>query len=82
MIPFNDLNTDFSFFEPTGSIHNSLAASRVEHALSEVASSTGSFIPKTGSQQLWMIQAHIWLAIGKSLILPFTILFLKFACKM
>ncbi|XP_063958152.1 tetratricopeptide repeat protein 7B-like isoform X2 [Lytechinus pictus] len=49
----------------SGSIHNSLAASRVEHALSEVASSTGSFIPKTGSQQLWMIQAHIWLAIAE-----------------
>eukprot|EP00057_Strongylocentrotus_purpuratus_P022563 XP_011677037.1 PREDICTED: tetratricopeptide repeat protein 7B isoform X4 [Strongylocentrotus purpuratus] len=49
----------------SGSIHNSLAASRVEHALSEVASSSGSFIPKTGSQQLWMIQAHIWLAIAE-----------------
>ncbi|XP_071507398.1 tetratricopeptide repeat protein 7B-like [Diadema antillarum] len=47
------------------SIHNSLAASRVEHALSEVASSTGSFIPKTGSQHLWMVQAHIWLAIAE-----------------
>ncbi|XP_022104824.1 tetratricopeptide repeat protein 7B-like isoform X2 [Acanthaster planci] len=48
------------------SIHNSIAASRVEHALSEVASSEGSSIPKQGrSQQIWMMQAHIWLAIAE-----------------
>ncbi|XP_038072216.1 tetratricopeptide repeat protein 7B-like isoform X2 [Patiria miniata] len=50
----------------SGSIHNSIAASRVEHALSEVASSEGSSIPKQGrSQQIWMMQAHIWLAIAE-----------------
>ncbi|XP_030854877.1 tetratricopeptide repeat protein 7B isoform X3 [Strongylocentrotus purpuratus] len=62
---YSDRDSDARSERGKSSIHNSLAASRVEHALSEVASSSGSFIPKTGSQQLWMIQAHIWLAIAE-----------------
>ncbi|XP_033096529.1 tetratricopeptide repeat protein 7B-like isoform X2 [Anneissia japonica] len=49
----------------SGSIHNSLAASRVEQALSEVASSMGSYIPKPGSQQVWYTQAQIWLSTAE-----------------
>ncbi|XP_033637024.1 tetratricopeptide repeat protein 7B-like isoform X1 [Asterias rubens] len=50
----------------SGSIHNSIAASRVEHALSEIASSEGSSIPKHGrSQQIWMMQAQIWMEIAE-----------------
>ncbi|XP_071962317.1 tetratricopeptide repeat protein 7B-like isoform X2 [Antedon mediterranea] len=41
------------------------AASRVEQALSEVASSMGSYIPKPGSQQVWYTQAQIWLSTAE-----------------
>ncbi|XP_069493552.1 tetratricopeptide repeat protein 7B isoform X1 [Ambystoma mexicanum] len=52
---------DFSDPE-TGSIHaTSIAASRVEQALSEVASSLQSSTPKQGPQHPWMTLAQIWL---------------------
>ncbi|KAG7262342.1 hypothetical protein CRUP_034324 [Coryphaenoides rupestris] len=46
----------------TGSIHaTSIAASRVEQALSEVASSLQSSAPKQGPLHPWMTLAQIWL---------------------
>lgn len=48
----------------TGSLHaQSLAASRVEQALSEVASSISSFTPKPGPQRAWLLQLQIWLLL-------------------
>lgn len=44
----------------TGSVHNSVAASKVEQALSEVASSS-SYLIKSGSPQINRIQGQIWL---------------------
>ncbi|XP_041070453.1 tetratricopeptide repeat protein 7B isoform X2 [Carcharodon carcharias] len=60
-----NLNTislpDFSDPE-TGSVHaTSIAASRVEQALSEVASSLQSSMPKQGPMHPWMTLAQIWL---------------------
>ncbi|XP_067681303.1 tetratricopeptide repeat protein 7B-like [Haliotis asinina] len=51
----------------SGSIRaESVAASRVERALSEVASSmNSSFQPRPGSQQSWMLQAQIWLHLAE-----------------
>uniref|UniRef100_A0A452REN5 Tetratricopeptide repeat domain 7B n=1 Tax=Ursus americanus TaxID=9643 RepID=A0A452REN5_URSAM len=47
---------------PTGSVHaTSVAASRVEQALSEVASSLQSSAPKQGPLHPWMTLAQIWL---------------------
>ncbi|XP_027408529.1 tetratricopeptide repeat protein 7B isoform X3 [Bos indicus x Bos taurus] len=55
---------DFSDPE-TGSIHaTSVAASRVEQALSEVASSLQSSAPKQGPLHPWMTLAQIWLHAG------------------
>ncbi|XP_052436770.1 tetratricopeptide repeat protein 7B isoform X3 [Carassius gibelio] len=52
---------DFSDAE-TGSVHaNSIAASRVEQALSEAASSLQSSAPKQGPLHPWMTLAQIWL---------------------
>uniref|UniRef100_A0A3B3BWF5 Tetratricopeptide repeat domain 7B n=1 Tax=Oryzias melastigma TaxID=30732 RepID=A0A3B3BWF5_ORYME len=52
---------DFSDPE-TGSVHaTSIAASRVEQALSEVASSLQSSAPKHGPMHPWMTLAQIWL---------------------
>ncbi|XP_069391852.1 tetratricopeptide repeat protein 7B isoform X2 [Paralichthys olivaceus] len=52
---------DFSDPE-TGSVHaTSIAASRVEQALSEVASSLQSSAPKHGPLHPWMTLAQIWL---------------------
>ncbi|KAM7157897.1 tetratricopeptide repeat protein 7B isoform 4-T4 [Molossus nigricans] len=52
---------DFSDPE-TGSVHaTSVAASRVEQALSEVASSLQSSTPKQGPLHPWMTLAQIWL---------------------
>uniref|UniRef100_A0A6Q2YPX3 Tetratricopeptide repeat protein 7 N-terminal domain-containing protein n=1 Tax=Esox lucius TaxID=8010 RepID=A0A6Q2YPX3_ESOLU len=52
---------DFSDPE-TGSVHaTSMAASRVEQALSEVASSMQSSAPKHGPLHPWMTLAQIWL---------------------
>ena len=42
----------------------SLAASRVEQALSEAASSLSSFSPRPGPQKAWMIQMKIWLLLA------------------
>ncbi|XP_060685448.1 tetratricopeptide repeat protein 7B isoform X2 [Hemiscyllium ocellatum] len=60
-----NLNTislpDFSDPE-TGSVHaTSIAASRVEQALSEVASSLQSSMPRQGPMHPWMTLAQIWL---------------------
>ncbi|KAI4540855.1 hypothetical protein MG293_009896 [Ovis ammon polii] len=58
---------DFSDPE-TGSIHaTSVAASRVEQALSEVASSLQSSAPKQGPLHPWMTLAQIWLHAGTAL---------------
>lgn len=47
------------------SIHPaSLAASRVEHALSEAASSLSSFTPRPGSPKAWSIQLKIWILLA------------------
>lgn len=52
-------------FSPTDSVHAaSLAASRVEQALSEAASSLSSFSPRPGPQGAWMIQLKIWLLLA------------------
>ncbi|XP_066280406.1 tetratricopeptide repeat protein 7B-like isoform X1 [Branchiostoma lanceolatum] len=49
----------------TGSVYaDSIAASKVEKALSEVASSLNSYTPKPGPQQAWAMQVHIWLNIA------------------
>lgn len=45
----------------TASIHESIAASRVEQALSEVASTLSSYQPKPGPHQAWLLQIQIWL---------------------
>lgn len=46
----------------TASVHaESVAASRVEQALSEVASSLSSYQPKPGPHQAWLLQIQIWL---------------------
>ncbi|XP_070577120.1 tetratricopeptide repeat protein 7B-like isoform X2 [Ptychodera flava] len=57
LVDFNDRDS--------GSLHNSLAASKVEQALSEVASSINSYVPRQGPQQAWLMQAQIWLAIAE-----------------
>ncbi|XP_037601078.1 tetratricopeptide repeat protein 7B isoform X3 [Cebus imitator] len=63
---------DFSDPE-TGSVHaTSVAASRVEQALSEVASSLQSSAPKQGPLHPWMTLAQIWLHAGITLPLPTT----------
>lgn len=50
----------------TGSLHaQSIAASRVEHALSEVASSLSSFTPRPGPQRAWLLQVQIWLLLAE-----------------
>ncbi|NWU75723.1 TTC7B protein, partial [Onychorhynchus coronatus] len=57
---FND--GKFSFITSAGSVHaTSIAASRVEQALSEVASSLQSSAPKQGPLHPWMTLAQIWL---------------------
>lgn len=49
----------------TDSVHAaSLAASRIEQALSEAASSLSSFSPRPGPQGAWMIQLKIWLLLA------------------
>ncbi|XP_013381532.1 tetratricopeptide repeat protein 7B isoform X2 [Lingula anatina] len=50
----------------SGSVHESMAASRVEQALSEVASSmNSSLMPKIGLHQSWTLQAQIWVHLGE-----------------
>lgn len=49
----------------SNSVHAaSLAASRIEQALSEAASSLSSFSPRPGPQGAWMIQLKIWLLLA------------------
>lgn len=45
-------------------LHNT-AASRVEQALSEVASSMSSFSPRPGPQRAWMLQLEVWLLLAE-----------------
>ncbi|XP_066581343.1 tetratricopeptide repeat protein 7B [Prorops nasuta] len=48
----------------SSSLHaQSLAASRVEQALSEVASSLSSFTPKPGPPRVWLLQLQVWLLL-------------------
>ena len=57
--------TQLILFTILDSVHAaSLAASRVEHALSEAASSLSSFSPRPGPQKAWMIQMKIWLLLA------------------
>ncbi|XP_008208439.1 tetratricopeptide repeat protein 7B isoform X1 [Nasonia vitripennis] len=50
----------------SNSIHaQSLAASRIEQALSEVASSLSSFVPKPGPQRAWLLQLQVWLLLAE-----------------
>lgn len=50
----------------SSSLHaHSLAASRVEQALSEVASSISSFTPRPGPQRAWLLQLQIWLLLAE-----------------
>jgi len=50
----------------SSSLHaHSLAASRVEQALSEVASSLSSFTPRPGPQRAWLLQLQIWLLLAE-----------------
>ncbi|XP_063224947.1 tetratricopeptide repeat protein 7B [Bacillus rossius redtenbacheri] len=50
----------------SSSLHaHSLAASRVEQTLSEVASSLNSFTPRPGPQKAWLLQLQIWLLLAE-----------------
>nr|CAD7587033.1 unnamed protein product [Timema genevievae] len=50
----------------SSSLHaHSLAASRVEHTMSEVASSMSSFTPRPGPQRAWLLQLQIWLLLAE-----------------
>ncbi|XP_014242615.1 tetratricopeptide repeat protein 7B isoform X2 [Cimex lectularius] len=50
----------------SSSLHaHSVAASRVEQALSEVASSLSTFTPKPGPQRAWLLQLQIWLLLAE-----------------
>ncbi|XP_069174241.1 tetratricopeptide repeat protein 7B isoform X1 [Procambarus clarkii] len=58
----SQLTLDSPPHPPTASVHaESVAASRVEQALSEVASSLSSYQPKPGPHQAWLLQIQIWL---------------------
>ncbi|NXF01452.1 TTC7B protein, partial [Smithornis capensis] len=60
--PHSFWDGNFIFVTSTGSVHaTSIAASRVEQALSEVASSLQSSAPKQGPLHPWMTLAQIWL---------------------
>lgn len=43
----------------------SLAASRIEQAMSEAASSLSSFSPRPGPHKQWMVQVKIWLLLAE-----------------
>lgn len=45
-------------------LHNT-AVSRIEQALSEVASSLSSFSPRPGPKRAWMLQVEVWLLLGE-----------------
>ncbi|KAF1472775.1 Tetratricopeptide repeat protein 7B, partial [Pygoscelis antarcticus] len=60
--PHSFYDGNFFFITSAGSVHaTSIAASRVEQALSEVASSLQSSAPKQGPLHPWMTLAQIWL---------------------
>ncbi|XP_061172118.1 tetratricopeptide repeat protein 7B-like [Saccostrea echinata] len=61
-LQLNELND-----RDTGSVRaESVAASRVEQTLSEVASSMGSILhSRPGSQETWLLQAQIWLHLAE-----------------
>lgn len=60
------LRLTYIIFANIGSMHaQSLAASRVEQALSEVASSLSSFTPKPGPQRAWVLQLQVWLLLAE-----------------
>lgn len=62
----------------SGSVHaTSIAASRVEQALSEVASSLQSSAPKHGPLHPWMTLAQIWLHAGMSMHIQIHIQYMK-----
>lgn len=46
-------------------LHQNSAATRVEQALSEVASSLSSFSPKPGPQRAWLLQVEVWLLLAE-----------------
>ncbi|XP_075226691.1 tetratricopeptide repeat domain 7 [Lycorma delicatula] len=50
----------------SSSLHaHSLAASKVEQALSEVASSISSQTPRPGPQRAWLLQLQVWLLLAE-----------------
>lgn len=50
----------------SSSLHtHSLAVSKVEQALSEVASSLSSFMPKPGPHKLWLLQLQVWILLAE-----------------
>ncbi|KAL0275543.1 UNVERIFIED_CONTAM: hypothetical protein PYX00_003362 [Menopon gallinae] len=68
----SDTRSAFHFYtsemsdKDSSSLHaQSIAASRVEHALSEVASSLSSFTPRPGPQRAWLLQVQIWLLLAE-----------------
>lgn len=69
----------FLITSSTGSVHaTSIAASRVEQALSEVASSLQSSAPKQGPLHPWMTLAQIWLHAGTVKVKFFLLFLLPF----
>ena len=60
------LHTSEMSDKDSNSLHtHSLAVSRVEQALSEVASSLNSFIPKPGPHKLWLLQQQVWILLAE-----------------
>ncbi|XP_054272006.1 tetratricopeptide repeat protein 7B isoform X2 [Macrosteles quadrilineatus] len=69
---YSDTRSHFQLYtsemsdKDTASLHaHSLAASRVEQALSEVASSISSLAPRPGPQRAWLLQLQVWLLIAE-----------------
>ncbi|KAG8276607.1 Tetratricopeptide repeat protein 7B [Homalodisca vitripennis] len=63
---FFQLYTSEMSDKDSSSLHaHSLAASRVEQALSEVASSISSFTPRPGPQRAWLLQLQVWLLVAE-----------------
>ncbi|KAK9502249.1 hypothetical protein O3M35_011053 [Rhynocoris fuscipes] len=72
LVEQNDTKSVFQLYtsemsdKDSSSLHaHSLAASRVEQALSEVASSLSTFTPKPGPQRAWLLQLQIWLLLAE-----------------
>ncbi|XP_022249921.1 tetratricopeptide repeat protein 7B-like isoform X2 [Limulus polyphemus] len=63
---FQVYSSEFSDRDSGSPATNSVAAaSRIEQALSEVASSISGFHPRPGPQSVWILQLHIWLLIAE-----------------